>query len=220
MFFMDYSEVIVMIIESKKIILVANSNQVKNINSLINDQDVVVRFNIPEDDKIKKTGYRTDILFLANTVDLMEDRLKSDEFNSFIDTLEDTSIIFPYEDELISKINPKCKVVHRKFFLKFKEYIKNSDNHKYMKYFEEKNLPVDIIDQSYYWAAKGLIDTDDESILSTGFIATTYFLNNDRYRDYDIYLCGFTFEGWSGHSWNEEKRHILNLKNKNIIHLI
>ncbi|MDQ8934485.1 hypothetical protein [Acinetobacter rudis] len=206
--------------ESKKIILVANSDKVKDINSLIDDGDVIVRFNVPEDDKIKKTGYRTDILFLANTVDLMEDRLKSDKFNSFINSLEDTSIVFPFEDELISKINPKCKVVYRKFFLKFKEYIKNSDNNKYVSYFEEKNIPVDIIDQSYYWAAKDSINADDSSILSTGFIAATYFLNNKKYSDYDLYLCGFTFEGWSGHSWSEEKRHILNLKNKSSIHLI
>lgn len=207
-------------IESKKIILVANSDNIKDINSLINDHDVIVRFNVPKNDKIKKTGCRTDILFLANTVDLMDERLKNDEFTSFIDTLEGTSILFPYEDDLINKINPKCEVVRRKFFFKFKEYIKNSDNNKYIKYFEEKNIPIDIIDQSYYWVAKDSVGIGDSFMLSTGLIATTYFLNNEKYRDYDIYLCGFTFRGWSGHSWEDEKRHILDLENKNYIHTL
>lgn len=32
-----------------------------------------------------------------------------------------------------------------------------------------------------------------------------YFLNNEKYINYDIYLCGFTFQGWSGHDWEQEK---------------
>ena len=207
-------------IESKKIILVANSDEILNINDLINDQDIIVRFNIPDKQNIERTGCRTDILFLANTVDLMEDRLKCAKFNHFIDTLENTAVFFPYEDDLISEINPTCKVVHKKFFIKFKEYISNANNAKYIDYFDEKNIDISIMDQSYYWIAKDLAKINDSSILSTGFLAMTYFLNNREYSNYDIYMCGFTFEGWSGHSWNKEKRCVLDLKSDSKIHLI
>lgn len=207
-------------IKLKKIILVANSDHITNINSLINDQDIVVRFNFPNKQKIENTGCRTDILFLANTVDLMEDRLKNKEFSEFINSLKETIIFFPYDDDLISKINPKCKVVHRKFFIKFKKYIENSNNNKYINYFLEKNIKVKVIDQSYYWNAKKIANIDDLSILSTGLIATSYFLNSKSYIDYKIYLCGFTFEGWGRHSWDKEKKYILDLKNNNKIYFI
>ncbi|WP_224973541.1 glycosyltransferase family 29 protein [Acinetobacter oleivorans] len=198
-------------LHSKKIILVANSNAVFNINGVINDQDIVVRFNSPDQQKIEMTGSRTDLLFLANTVDLMEKRLKNKEFNNFVETLEKTTVLFPFEDDLINKINPIGKVSYRKFFIKFKKYIKNSDNEKYINYFFDKNIKVDVIDQSYYWTAKDSIDKDSLSILTTGFIAIFYFLNNEEYRDYDIYLCGFTFQGWSGHDWEQEKKCVLDL---------
>lgn len=205
-------------IQSKKVILIANSSNVLNINERINDQDIIVRFNIPDKQKIELTGNRTDILFLANTVDLMEARLKDKNFHNFIDTLNNTIIFFPYEDELIDKINPTCKIVHKFFFIKFKKYIKNSNNYKYVNYFFQKNIQVNVIDQSYYWIGKNLMNIDNSSILSTGFIALQYFLNNEEYIDYDIYLCGFTFQGWSGHDWDQEQKCILNLKANNKIY--
>lgn len=66
-------------------------------------------------------------------------------------------------------------------------------------------MKVKVMDQSYYWAAKNLMNKDSSSILTTGFIAMYYFLNNEKYINYDIYLCGFTFQGWSGHDWEQEK---------------
>jgi len=200
-----------MTIQPKKIILVANSNSILDIGRVINDQDIIVRFNVPNKQKIEMTGHRTDILFLANTVDLMEKRLKNKDFKRLVGTLKNTTVFFPYEDDLINKINPACKIVYRKFFIKFKKYIKNSNNDKYKNYFFEKNIKVNVVEQSYYWAAKDLMSKDSLSILTTGFIAIFYFLNNEEYKNYDIYLCGFTFQGWSGHDWEQEKKCVLNL---------
>ncbi|MDS7932453.1 hypothetical protein RMB03_00365 [Acinetobacter sp. V91_7] len=135
-----------------------------------------------------------------------------------MDTLNNTTIIFPFEDDLINKINPACKIVHRNFFIKIKKYIRNSNNDKYINYFFEKNIKVKMIDQSYYWAAKDLTNIDNLSILSTGFIAIFYFLSNKEYTNYDIYLCGFTFHGWSGHDWEQEKICVLNLKSNKKVH--
>ncbi|EOQ62794.1 hypothetical protein F935_01884 [Acinetobacter calcoaceticus ANC 3811] len=208
-----------MSIQSKKIILVANSDSVFDINSIINDQDVIVRFNIPNKQKIEITGRRTDFLFLANTVDLMEKRLRNKKFNNFVDALKNTNIFFPYEDDLINKINPVYKLVYRRFFIKFKKDVKNSNNNKYISYFFKKNIKVNVIDQSYYWAAKNLMNKESSSILTTGFIAMYYFLHNEEYTNYDIYLHGFTFQGWSGHDWEQEKKCILNLIANQKIHI-
>ncbi|MDY7373227.1 hypothetical protein UE233_11345 [Acinetobacter oleivorans] len=157
-----------MSIQSKKIILVANSDHIFNINSVINDQDLIVRFNIPSKQKIKITGHRTDFLFLANTVDLMERRLRNKEFNNFVGTLKNTNVFFPYGDDLIDKINPIYRLIYSKFFIKFKKDVKNSNNNKYINYFFEKNMKVKVMEQSYYWAAKNLMNKDSSSILTTG----------------------------------------------------
>lgn len=195
---------------NRKIVLVANSSTVTDINDFINDDDIIVRFNVPGLENINKTGMRTDILFLANTVDLMEDRLiEGSNFLEYLNGLTTVEIIFPYEDELIKKINPLCKTVNKIFFIKFKKFINNWDNSKYISLFKERNINVEVVPECVYWDAQRKLNLEGTSfIVSSGFLATLFFLNSEKYKDFDIYLHGFTFEGWCGHAWDCECAYI------------
>lgn len=41
---------------------------------------------------------------------------------------------------------------------------------------------------------------------SSGFLSLMYIVTDDRFRDHDINLFGFTFQGWDGHPWRYEKQ--------------
>ncbi|GEM_PF-1990440 len=201
-----------------KIILVANSDYTFDINSYISDKDIIVRFNLPKASTLAPTGNRTNFLFLVNTVDIVQKKLKNhSKFIEFTKTIKNKfTIIFPYSDDLIKKIKPLYK---KKIFIFLKKLTPNFNNIEYLKFLESTGNTVQVLPDSYYLDLKKLIDPDTKNILSTGIIATYFFLNNPIYQNYDIYLHGFSFEGWDGHAWNKEKKFIENLIQSNKIHL-
>lgn len=201
-----------------KIILVANSDHTFNINSYISDKDIIVRFNLPKASTLAPTGNRTDILFLANTVDIVQKKLKNhSKFIEFIQTIENQfTIIFPYSDDLIKQIKPLYK---KKIFIFFNKLTPNFNNIAYLKFVKSIGNSVQVMPDHYYLDLKKEIDPNTKNILSTGIIAANFFLKNPMYQSYDIYLHGFSFEGWDGHAWDKEKNYIENLIRLNKIHL-
>lgn len=71
----------------------------------------------------------------------------------------------------------------------------------------------------YYLDLKKEVDPDSKNILSTGFLAANYFLRNQAYQDYDVYLHGFSFEGWDGHNWDKEKEYMNQMIQQHKIHI-
>lgn len=203
----------------KKIILVANSAHVFDINSSIQPEDLIVRFNLPLSSTLPKTGYRTDILFLANSVDIVQKKLKKNsKFMQFIQSnKENLKIYFAYSDELIKINKPMYK---KKKFIFFNQLQPNFNNIAYLSFLNQAGFTdVEVLEDHYYLNLKNNIDPDSNRILSTGLIASYYFLNHAQYEDYDMYLHGFSFEGWDGHAWNEEKKFIDGLIEINKVHL-
>lgn len=197
----------------KKIILIANSDLIGDINNKIEVDDIVVRFNVPNLDIIKRTGGRTNFLIIANTVNLMEKNIKKGSlFQKVINTLDQkTNIFFAYSDELIKKINPYYTKRRFSFLKKFKIKKNNWGNEKYLSYFKKLNFQVDVIDENCYWDIHEKVGSEESLIISTGLLALNFFLNNLEYKDYKICLCGFSFEGWGGHAWSNEKEYVSKL---------
>ena len=85
---------------------------------------------------------------------------------------------------------------------------KNWDNTKYIKLFNAEGVKVQVLSENLYYQAQAVLNILDGHILSTGFIALFYFLHHPNYQSHDIYLNGFSFEGWVGHNWDVEKQYI------------
>lgn len=198
----------------KRIILIANSDYVYDINNHISNNDVIVRFNIPKNSTIQPTGNRTDYLFVANTCDLANKKFKKNsKFMKFTSALStDTKIIFPYSDNLIKKINPDW--TKKNLFTTVKK--PNWNNIYYKEFIENHGFTASILDENIYWDAINSIH-NSENILSTGFLALYYFLTNPNFNDFKICLHGFSFEGWAGHNWTGEKEYITQLEKDNKI---
>lgn len=196
--------------ENKKIILVANSKYTFDINQQISEDDIIVRFNLPLASTLTPTGYRTDLIFLANTVDVVQKKLKPySKFIKFTKTINNKfTIIFPYSDDLIKTIKPLYK---KKVFIFFKKLTENFNNIQYLSFLESLGNTVVVMPEHFYLDLKKEVDVDTKNILSTGILAANYFLKNPKYQNYDIYLHGFSFEGWDGHAWDKEKNYIKKL---------
>ena len=46
---------------------------------------------------------------------------------------------------------------------------------------------------------------------SSGLVAISMILNDNRFKNWDIHLLGFGWEGWHGHDWEKEKAYCLQL---------
>ena len=42
-------------------------------------------------------------------------------------------------------------------------------------------------------------------IPSTGLLVLVYYLNNELFKEFEVSIIGFTWEGWKGHNWDKEK---------------
>lgn len=204
--------------ENKKIILIANSDHIFDINKYISDHDIIVRFNLPKATTLQATGTRTDLLFLANSVDVVQKKLKPrSKFIHFLQNINNEfTIIFPYSDDLIKINKPKYK---KKTFIFFKQLTDNFNNIEYSNFLKNQGYSLEIMPDEYYLDLKKEVDPDSKNILSTGFLAANYFLRNPIYKDYDVYLHGFSFEGWDGHNWDKEKEYMNNLIQHHKIHI-
>ena len=190
-----------------KIILVANSDFVIDINATIEEEDVIVRFNVPKSKTLVKTGGRTDYVFMANTVNLLQGRIRKRYHQSNI-LKGNVLLVFPYSDQLIQQINPYFQPKPLLPFLAAPQKQKNWDNTKYIKLFNAEGVKVQVLSENFYYQAQAVLNILDGHILSTGFIALFYFLHHPNYQSHDIYLNGFSFEGWVGHNWDVEKQYI------------
>lgn len=204
--------------ENKKIILIANSEHIFDINQYISDNDIIVRFNLPKASTLALTGNKTDLLFLANSVDVVQKKLKPhSKFINFLQSIKNEfTIIFPYSDNLIKINKPKYK---KKTFIFFKKLTDNFNNIEYSDFLKNQGYALEIMPDEYYLDLKKKVDPDSKNILSTGFLAANYFLRNPEYKDYDVYLHGFSFEGWDGHNWDKEKQYMNEMIEQHKIHI-
>ena len=193
-----------------KIILVANSKRIQCINHFLSPNDIIVRFNFPDKNSLALTGNRTDYLFVANTDDLASKKFKKNsKFMQFYHQfLKGSTIYFPYSDHLIKKIKP---YYYKKKLIFFKKKLINWNNNNYITFLESENIRTKIMDDIFYWKAKQVIQSNNNDIISTGFLSYIYLSSLPEFENYEFILNGFTFEGWDGHNWNSEQNYIKEL---------
>lgn len=190
-----------------KIILVANSEHVKDINSQLSSEDILVRFNAPKSTTIQKTGGRTNYVFLANTVNLLQGRIRKGYHRSKL-LQGGVKLVFPYSDQLIQQINPYFQPKALLPFMAKPEKQKNWDNAKYVEIFKAQGVEIFILPENIYYQVQQNLEISIRHIISTGLLALFYFLNHPDYQTYQIYLNGFSFQGWKGHDWQAEQRYV------------
>ncbi|MHC5225200.1 hypothetical protein [Ignatzschineria sp. LJL83] len=181
------------------IFIVGNSEEKHDISHFIKEEDVVVRFNLPN----ITSSLIADILFIANSSDMVS----GNNYISAFCLKENTIVIWRYSvsDMIFSRYQPVS--LSRKLKYSFRFHLFKKKNR--LNSFRQVYFPRDM---------QQICEDILGNMASTGFLAVYMFVN--LYPSRKIYLHNFTFSGWSGHSWKAEKKYIDELVNSKKINLL
>lgn len=201
-----------------RVILFANSEFDRDISNQISDDDYIVRFNIPSEKNLNLTANRTDILFLANTCELLDKLVDDDLFDKTV-IQQHPKVVFPYTNDVIKSY----KSFYLKRYIRFIRWFyekQNYNNEQYLTLFAEHGLNVDVLPEQYYRRLRKRLELEKQYLPSTGLIALYYFLSHPTYKKVPIFLHGFEFTGWDGHAWGKEKQFVNSLVERGRIFLM
>jgi hypothetical protein len=183
-----------------RITLVGNAPLLEDRSSLIDNSDYVVRFNLPHSYG-GSGGTRFDAWVLANG----KGASKFARNRTFIDA--------PYRDVPERIWLPREMEVHRAL----REGapgtpLKPGNDVDYSEEILRENRlrqPRDRIGADVYWrsiTALRKLSPGLDKMPSSGFVTLHYVM--ERFPEWQVNLIGFSFEGWSGHPWELEKRFV------------
>jgi hypothetical protein len=189
----------------KKLYIIGNGPVSGDMSAEINAADFVVRFNEPKA-AIGKTGTRTDILFLCNAGKPMQRRLADRGFLDSPMMKDAKEVILAYHPEIVRRYFPKPNMLSR---LKGRR--------------EDWTMPtilalggagktcVILPTDFYFEGCKALGLTGDrlgKVFPSTGYFGIYFVLDRYPAAHWDIFLCGFSWQGWKKHAWGDERKWI------------
>lgn len=201
-----------------RVILFANSEFKRDISNQIADDDYLVRFNIPSAKNLSLTANRTDVLFLANTCELLDKLVDDNLFNKPI-IQQQPKVVFPYTNNVIKSYQSFYLKRYIRFIRWFYEK-QNYNNEKYLTKFAEQGFKVDVLPERYYLRLCEKLKLEEQYMPSTGLIALYYYLSAPKYKKVPIYLHGFEFTGWKGHAWEKEKQFVEQMIERGRVFLI
>ena len=195
-----------------RITLVGNAPLLQDRSSLIDSSDFVVRFNLPQSYG-GNGGIRFDAWVLANG----KGASKFARERTFIDA--------PYRDIPKRIWIPREMEVHRALRRgAANELLKPGNEVDYSEEILRENRlrqPCDRIGADVYWRSISALQRlfpGLDKMPSSGFVVLTYVLQ--RFPDSQITLIGFSFEGWSGHPWELEKRFVHTAVKRGVLDLV
>lgn len=184
----------------KRIFIIGNAPNQELISDIFSKQDIVVRFNHPTSECLERYGSRTDILFTINTWKFILKRIEADLiYQSWLQNCK--QIILAYNPNILLKYHRQPSLFSRVFTHKKIDGSMNA-----LSYFGLK-FPVTFLSEQFYLDCCSLLNIQDnelkDKVPSTGFLAIIHYLKT--YPDAQIYIHGFSWEGWEGHEWDAEK---------------
>ena len=188
-----------------KLYIVGNGPIPGDMSETIDAADFVVRFNEPKA-SIGKSGTKTDILFLSNTGKPMQRRLADPSFVTSAMMEDAKEVIFAYHPLIVRRYFPAPNFLSR---LKGRR--------------QDWTMPAimalgnagktcSILPTDFYLEgceALGLTaDKLGKVFPSTGYFGIYYALSRFPPEEWDISVCGFSWQGWKKHAWGDEREWI------------
>jgi hypothetical protein len=170
--------------------------------------DLIVRFNMPSKTSITIAQGKTDYLFTANSKAVFLENIEKGLLTSQAVQSKPT-VVMPYHPTIIRAHLPKRR---HKFLKIFRKRGIDDGTKECIEAFGQPQLPLLLLSSEHYYQCCASLGIDNSlpspKVPSTGYIATSYFLNNPLFRNYQIFLAGFSWQGWHGHAWNAERQQI------------
>lgn len=202
----------------KNLAIVGNAPTVINYSSLIDNSDIVIRFN---DRKSYggNSGLKTDILFINNTGEPARRYINQTPFKKH--NTEPIEYWFPRNIQVHLTHLKKIKAHHPNYA---NNYIESELDDLTKEIIFSNNLtkchlmklPKELNESLF----QKLEDIQTHPFLapSTGSLAIEWAVNNNNFSNYRIHVIGFGFSGWIGHPWAAEKALMADYIYRNKIH--
>ena len=198
----------------KSIIIIGNAEPKKNYSVIIDNADIVVRFNNARNFQSGLVGEKTDVLCIANTGDPGRKFAKYRRIRklSFIDNVTEVWFPFfsnhlaaqfwfkPFDKNIFNKMDYYYWIIKRNDLTK--KQIIHFGLHQNLSAFNELNLE------------------NQKFRPSSGYLVTKYIIEKYSQDNFCITLIGFSFSGSTHHNWKEEEKNFLQLHKNGIITIL
>lgn len=188
----------------KTLVLVGNAPLGSDLSQSIDNADYVVRFNDAQH-PVGQSGTKTDLLMVAATSKHMQRRLQEPDFMQSPVFKAAQEILLPYHPSIIAKYHPQPNILSR---LKGR---RADWTHQTIDIIGEYK-DIHIMSPQFYMQAcaeLGIAEKDMKRLFpSTGFLGIWHMLQTHDAGEWDIRICGFTWEGWKRHAWDAERQWI------------
>ncbi|MDH7788694.1 hypothetical protein QBD01_004740 [Ochrobactrum sp. 19YEA23] len=189
----------------KMLTVVGNGPLSRNLSNEIDSSDYVLRFNVPHA-LDGMTGSRTDLLMLATSAKQMQDWLRDPAFLDSVFMRNASEILFAVHPSIIRRFHHHPNVLSR---------LKGRRADWTLPAFEilsATGKSIRILPPQVYFevcAELGIAETQMKQMFpSTGFFGVWHMLRTFPSTDWEIQLCGFSWQGWKHHAWAAERHWI------------
>ncbi|WFS01320.1 glycosyltransferase family 29 protein [Rhizobium tumorigenes] len=191
----------------KTAIIVGNGELPTDLSPVVDAADFVLRFNEPKL-SVGMSGTRTDLLMLATSSKPMQRRLRDPAFYTSPTFQAAKSVMLVYHPAILRTYHPKPNILS---WLKGR---RSDWTQQTIERVGSAGKEIRIMPPQFYKAGcteLGLSETDMHRIFpSTGYFGLYHCLQQFSADQWDIKLCGFSWEGWKRHSWDGERQWVAN----------
>ncbi|MEJ5082959.1 MULTISPECIES: glycosyltransferase family 29 protein [Brucella/Ochrobactrum group] len=190
---------------NKTLFIVGNGPVGRDMSAEIDSADLVIRFNEPRV-SLGMTGTKTDMLMLATSSKQMEEWIKNPNFINSEIVRNTPEVLFAFHPSIIKRFH------HHPNFLSRLKGRRADWTNEAIDYFGRAGKKIRIMpSQDYFSVCDELgigADRMKEVFPSTGFFGIWLALRKYSLPDWDIKICGFSWEGWKRHDWAAERKWI------------
>ncbi len=186
----------------KTLIIIGNGPLPGDLSRQVDGADFVVRFNEPKK-SIGMSGTRTDLLILATSGKPAQRRLTDPAFLQTPTFRAAREVMLAYHPSIIRRYHPKPNILSR---LKGRQ----SDwTHETIEVVGNAGKEIRIMPPQFYLEGCKELGVREENLdrvfPSTGFFGIWHMLKQCPAVDWNVLLCGFSWEGWKRHAWADER---------------
>ena len=186
----------------KTAIIIGNAKLERDLSAVVDDSQFVMRFNEPNLDG-DMSGSRTDMLMLAASSKGLHRRMADPAFLENAALKSAKVLMLAYHPEVIRQYHPRPNIFQRLGGRRADWTMQT------IELMGHAGKEIRIMPPQFYadgCSKLGIAGPRMHKVFpSTGFLGICYVLANFSASDWDIKLCGFGWQGWKRHDWENER---------------
>lgn len=188
----------------KRLVVVGNADLPRDFSKLIDSADYVLRFNHP---RLLNgwSGTKTSCLMMCNSGKPMQEKLKDQSFvdNQFFQAAQLITLV--YHPDIMKAYFKQPYLTSRLLKHRRLDWTNQA-----IKVFGGLGKDIVIKSAQFYLSACAEIGIKGEGLKqwfpSTGYLGIWDCLQRFNLDEWDIFICGFTWQGWKHHAWSAEEQ--------------